>query len=225
MPWATRSQRSSRSRRLLLLAVIVEGLLVTVALVWIQLRGLSVELGALLPGLITGLAAAGLLAWANYLLLRVAPPVEPVEAIRRLYQEMLQPLFAKATPVEIIGISVAAAIGEELLFRGVLQRELGIVVASVLFGIAHIGGRTSVVFGVWVMVMGGALGVLVPLTGGVLASVVAHGVYDVLAISYMRWVKPRRVRNGETLEAVNGPYAAFPAVAVNSDVSGDEDES
>ena len=216
---------SGRSRRLLLLAFITEGLLFAVAVGWIRLRGLSVELGALLPGLIAGVAVASLLAWANSLLLKVAPPVEPVEAIRRLYRERLQPLFGKATLFEIIGISIAAAVGEELLFRGVLQSELGIGMASILFGLAHIGGRNSVVFGVWVMVMGGVLGILVPLTGGVLAAVVAHGVYDVLAMSYMRWVKPDRVRDGETLEAVIEPYSGFPVVADNSGLSGDEDEA
>ena len=216
---------SGRSRRLLLLAFVTEGLLLAVAVGWIRLRGLSVELGALFPALIAGLAVAGLLAWANYLLLRVAPPIEPVEAIRRLYRETLQPLFAKATPFEIIGISVAAAVGEELLFRGVLQSELGIAMASILFGLAHIGGRHSVAFGVWVMVMGGALGTLVPLTGGVLGAVVAHGVYDVLAMSYMRWVQPDRVRDGETLEVAIEPDSRFPIVVNNSGLSGDEDEA
>ena len=224
MPGVARNMSSGRFRRLLLLVFVTEGLLLAVAVGWIRLRGLSVELGALLPGLITGLAVASLLAWANYLLLRVAPPVEPVEAIRRLYRETLQPLFAKATPFEIIGISVAAAVGEELLFRGVLQSELGIGMASILFGLAHIGGRNSVMFGVWVMGMGGVLGTLVPLTGGVLAAVVAHGVYDVLAMSYMRWVKPDRVRDGETLEAVIEPYSGGPVIACNSGLSGDEDE-
>ena len=68
-----------------------------------------------------------------------------------------------------------------------MQSEFGMVVASVLFGLAHIGGRSSVVFGLWVVVMGFGLGWLAHATGGLLAPVVAHAAYDAAAISYIRW--------------------------------------
>ena len=173
--------------RLLVAALLGEALLASVALVWIWSRGLAVESGPLIPGLVFGIATAGALAVVNYALLWWAPSIGPVRSIRRLYVEMLRPLFAAATPVEVVGVSLAAGLGEELLFRGAVQTEMGLAAASVLFGVAHVGGRASIVFGVWVTLMGTVLGKLVDVTNGLLAPIVAHAVYDALAISYIRW--------------------------------------
>jgi membrane protease YdiL (CAAX protease family) len=173
--------------RLLVVALAGEGLLAGVALVWIRLRGLGVGVGDLMPGLWMGFGAALLLGLVNYMVVRLAPPIRPVQAIRRLYHETLRPLFAEVGPLEIVGVSVAAGVGEELLFRGAVQAEFGLVAASVLFGLAHISGRSSVVFGLWVAVMGFGLGGLAHAAGGLLAPIVAHTVYDAVAISYIRW--------------------------------------
>ncbi len=175
------------SSRLLVVALVGEGLLIAVALAWIRLRGLAVEPGDPVMGLVLGLGAAVLLALVNYAVLRLAPPIQPVRAIRRLYLETLRPLFATVRPLEIAGVSLAAGVGEELLFRGAVQTEFGVGVSSVLFGLAHIGGRRSVVFGLWVAVIGFGLGGLAHVAGGLLAPIVAHAAYDAMAISYIRW--------------------------------------
>ena len=57
-----------------------------------------------------------------------------------------------------IAVGVGAGIGEEWLFRGVLQPLIGSIVASVVFGIAHVGGRSMLPFGVWATAMGLVLG-------------------------------------------------------------------
>ena len=173
--------------RLLVVALAGEGLLTGLALVWIRLRGLAVGAGAPMTGLGMGLGVAALLALVNFVVLRVAPPIQPVRAIRRLYRETLRPLFATASSLEIVCISLAAGVGEELLFRGAVQAEFGVIVASVLFGVAHIGGRSSVAFGLWVIVMGFGLGGLAHAAGGLLAPMEAHAAYDAVAISYIRW--------------------------------------
>ncbi len=171
----------------MVVAVFGEGLLAGVAAFWIWLRGLPVEVGDPLVALSVGLSAAMALSLANYGLLRMAPPVRPVRAIRRLYLETFRPLFATAAPMEILVVSLAAGMGEELLFRGAVQAEFGLVVASVCFGLAHIGGRVWFVFGLWVVVMGLGLGGLAVVTGGLGASIVAHVVYDAAAITYIHW--------------------------------------
>lgn len=172
-------------RRLFLVALVGEGLLAGTAVVWIQLRGLAVGAGEPVIGLGLGLGTAVLLALVNYAVLRLAPPIQPVRAIRRLYRETFRPLFATVSPFEILGVSLAAGVGEELLFRGAVQAEFGLVVASVLFGLAHISSRGSVVFGLWVVVMGFGLGGLAYVAGGLLAPIVAHFVYDAAAINYI----------------------------------------
>ncbi len=173
--------------RLLVVAVVGETVLAAVAVVWIRARGLVVDLGDPGVGFGLGLGAAAVFAAVNYGVLRLAPPVGPVRAIRRLYFDTLRPVFATASGVDVAAVSLAAGLGEELLFRGAVQVEFGVVVASLLFGLAHVGGRGSLVFGVWVAVMGFGLGALAHVGGGLLAPVVAHAVYDAAAIGYIRW--------------------------------------
>ncbi len=173
--------------RLLVVALAGEGLLAGVGLVWMRLRGFPIGPGDPVAGLVLGLGASVVLAGVNYAVLRLAPPVRPVRAIRGLYREVLRPVFAQVRPLEVAVLSLAAGVGEELLFRGAVQAEFGLVVASAVFGLAHIGGRSSALFGMWVMVMGLGLGGLAHVTGGLLAPIVAHAAYDAAAISYMRW--------------------------------------
>ena len=173
---------------LLGLALGTELLLAVLAVLWTGYRGISLRAG---DGPWYGNASAGVLAAAafaigNYWLLRHAPPVPAVRAIRRLYRHTLRPLFAGAGPFEIAVIAVAAGIGEELLFRGALQPEVGLIPASLVFGALHMGGRGTLAFGCWVAVMGGLLGWLAVATGGLLAPIVAHALYDAAALVYIR---------------------------------------
>ena len=96
-------------------------------------------------------------------------------------------MFARIGLREVIVIAAAAGIGEELLFRGVLQPEIGLIPASLVFGVLHMGGRGTLAFGCWVAIMGAALGWLAAATGGLLAPIVAHALYDAAALVYIRW--------------------------------------
>jgi len=177
------------SSSLLRLALLGEGLLVLIALAWARWRGTSFVFGSTTEGVVVGCLAAAGLGAANLYLLCAAPEVPGVRSIRRLYVEALKPIFGNLSAIEIAVISLAAGIGEELLFRGAIQSELGLVAASVIFGLLHMGGNGTLAFGCWVMLMGGALGGLATWTGGLLAPIVAHAVYDAAAMSYIRWGK------------------------------------
>ena len=188
-----------RTRSLVLLALAGEGTLVVLALAWARWRGLPLEPGSVATGVVLGVVAAGGLALTNLFLLCYAPAVGPVESMRRLYVEVFKPLFGGVGLGSILAISVAAGLGEELLFRGVLQPELGLVTASVLFGMAHMGGSGTFAFGCWAGVMGAALGGLAIWTDGLTAPIVAHTVYDAAAMIYIRRGKecPAATREAE----------------------------
>ena len=129
------------TRSLVVIAVAGEGVLVVVALTWQRLRDVPLAAGDLWDGVAAGTATAVALALVNWYLLCGAPSLRPVTAIRRLYRDSLQPAFGGVGVVDVAVISVAAGIGEELLFRGVLQAEMGLVLASVIFGVLHTGGH------------------------------------------------------------------------------------
>ena len=112
---------------LLRLALAGELLLVLLALGWARYRALSLSVaaGPWPRDLAAGVAAAAALAIVNHGLLCRAPALRPVRAIRRVYRDLLKPAFAGIGAREVVVISLAAGIGEELLFRGVLQPEIG----------------------------------------------------------------------------------------------------
>ena len=181
-----------RAWSLLRLALIGEGLLVFIAFTWSWWRDTDFVFGGTAKGATYGLLMAAVLAVVNLYLLVRAPALPGVPSIRRLYVEVMQPVFANLSVTEIAVISAVAGIGEELLFRGVLQSELGLFSASVMFGLAHMGGGGTLAFGCWVMVMGGMLGILAIVTEGLLAPIIAHAVYDAAAMSYIRWDRNER---------------------------------
>lgn len=178
--------------RILLFAFLGEGALMLVGLLWVLWRDLPFEwsdASRVSPAAATaiGLLTAAGLAAIQFVMLRVVPERGPVRALRRLYRELLFPLFRASTPIEILTISALAGIGEEVLFRGAMQPEWGLIVTSLVFGLFHVGGRLTVALGIWAACTGALLGWLAIATGGLLAPIVAHIAYDALALSYLRW--------------------------------------
>ena len=176
-------------KRLLVLALCGEGVLVLVACSWTWFADLPLAFSAISisAALGVGILTAAAFSLLNYYLLRLAPAVLGVCSLRQMHREVFRPLFARVGVLEIAGISLAAGVGEELLFRGVLQPELGLIPASVLFGVLHIGGGRQIAFGVWAAICGGGLGILAQATGGWFAPTVAHVLYDAAALTYIRW--------------------------------------
>ena len=97
------------------------------------------------------------------------------------------PLFDRIRLWQIVVISLIAGAGEELLFRGVLQPVVGLAASSLIFGAVHVGGRGFVGYGVWAALIGMFLGWLATATGGLLSPIVAHAVYDALALAFIRF--------------------------------------
>jgi hypothetical protein len=178
-----------RGRELTLLAIGGESLLVAIAVCWWFYRGPSSwpTVVGWQEDTAIGLAVAVGLMGINYMLLMCGPDVLPLRPIRTLYRTILRPLFADVRLSDVAVISIAAGIGEELFFRGVLQPEIGLVAASIVFGLVHMGGRGTFAFACWVAVMGLALGMLANVSEGLVAPIVAHSAYDAAAIGYLRW--------------------------------------
>jgi membrane protease YdiL (CAAX protease family) len=173
-------------QRILLIALITQGGLVALAWWCARLLGLPSQWGTPARDATIGLVAAASLAAANYLLLTRAPDNWLVDGVRTTYRETIVPLFGGMHPLGVIVLGAAAGVGEEWLFRGVVQPLTGLVVSSILFGAAHVGSWRMLPFGVWATGMGVIMGALAIATGGLVAPMVAHGVYDMLALEYIR---------------------------------------
>jgi uncharacterized protein len=184
---ATSGEPAVLNRRILTVAVVGESLLAMAGWAWARLSGQPLHAGPVVPGILAGVAAAAALAALQYLLLRHAPDVGMVRGLRRLYRDTLRPLFGTLPPGAIAIISVMAGLGEEVLFRGPMLAHWGWLASSVVFGLCHVGGRETLPLGLWAAATGALLAWLAIATGGLLAPMVAHGLYDGLALSYIRW--------------------------------------
>jgi membrane protease YdiL (CAAX protease family) len=114
-------------------------------------------------------------------------PIGPLERLKRFFAEALTPLLGSRPDSDLALISIAAGLGEEMLFRGVLQAVLarwlgtweGLAAASLLFGLLHPISTTYVVVA---GLLGAYLGAVWILSGNLLVVVIAHAVCDYLAL-------------------------------------------
>jgi membrane protease YdiL (CAAX protease family) len=173
-------------RRVFGLALATQGLLIVGAWVASRVAQMTTPWGDPVRDSAIGLVAALGLAAGNFILLRHAPGNWLVTGVRAVYHDVLVPLFSGLSRPSIIVLGAAAGIGEEWLFRGVVQPALGLAASSLAFGLAHVGGVRMLPFGVWASIMGLIMGGLAIATGGLIAPIVAHGVYDMLALAYIR---------------------------------------
>lgn len=174
-------------RRLLPIVVLGEGILLATALAVAWGAGLPLSIGDPVVGVAWGVFAAVALAAINLVFLRTHGSGWPGGALRHVCRVIVRPLFEHVHLWHILLISVLAGLGEELLFRGVLQPIIGLPLASLVFGAVHVGGRGFVGYGVWAACIGALFGWLMVFTGGLLAPIVAHAVYDALALAYVRY--------------------------------------
>lgn len=179
------------------LAVLFEGGLLLFALLWAWILGVKpleqfqwkashVQLGILatIPMLV-------------FLSTHFREPFGSVTGMRDVHEQMLRPMFAQCTLWDFALISALAGIGEEVLFRGVIQRAMqegglsptwALIWASLLFGLAH---AITVSYVVFATVIGAWLGWLYQKTDSLLLVSIAHGLYDFIALVVLiRLVKP-----------------------------------
>jgi membrane protease YdiL (CAAX protease family) len=106
-----------------------------------------------------------------------------VRELQKFMREFLIPLFRNAPAGILFLVSLLAGVGEELLFRGVIQGGLdgvigstgALVVASVIFGAMHAVSRPYFII---TTLMGLYLGWLYLTTGNLLIPILVHFIYD-----------------------------------------------
>lgn len=175
-------------RQIVLLTIALEGGLALIAwfFAWvlgIRLWGaLDFSVGAVVLGMVLSLpVAAVVIAWTE-------GRWKGFDRIRRDFDLVIR-LFKRCTALDLFVIGMAAGIGEEALFRGVMQPYLGefmhplaaLACTSVVFGLVHPVSRDYIVFAA---LMGLYLGILQLWLDNLLVPMVVHGFYDFVALYY-----------------------------------------
>jgi membrane protease YdiL (CAAX protease family) len=127
-----------------------------------------------------------------------------LQPLKQSVDHEVVPLLMYSTLGDFLLISVAAGFGEELFFRGLLQRGLlqelqhldvayaqwiSIALASLIFGVCHWINRE---YALAAGIVGIYLGVLFFYSGNLLAPITTHAVYDFIAMWYLVILKGRQ---------------------------------
>ena len=121
-------------------------------------------------------------------------PLASLKELSRLVDQEVRPMFAGQSIFALFVAALCAGIGEELLFRWMLQA--GFTIALDFSGAAWVGlGIGAIIFGLmhWLTpayaiiagFIGAYLGIVMMLTGSLLSAIVAHALYDFVVLVYL----------------------------------------
>jgi membrane protease YdiL (CAAX protease family) len=103
----------------------------------------------------------------------------------------LRPAVQGASDGAIVAVATASAVGEELLFRGLLVPLIGIAASSALFGVLHqVGGRARWGWMAWAAIMGALFASVFVVTGSLLGPLVAHAAINHSNLRFLRDSEP-----------------------------------
>ena len=167
-------------------AALFYGALAVVAAIWNGLRDRGFAISGSIPlSFLLGFLAAVLTVALGVLVYRFVP------SMRQVADELAPTLVDGADKTSLILLSLFSGVGEEMLFRGAVQPEFGLVVAALAFGLVHIGpDRRYLVWTGWAVLAGFLFGFLYEFSGGLLAPVIAHVTHN--AATFLIWKRSRK---------------------------------
>lgn len=138
---------------------------------WFLSEALFVDFGI-------GLAVGGVTVGLSRLGLRI-------RQVKALADEF-SALLGKLTQRHVLLFAITSGVGEEALFRGVLQTEFGLPVATGLFAALHVGpSRKYLWWTGFALIVGLALGALCQWRGNLVGAIVAHATVNLLNLRYL----------------------------------------
>lgn len=190
-----------RSHQLVFRALLLEGVLLGIAIIWIVWQKIPLAATLTFTHGIAGISAGLILLGINYVLIEYGSRyIEFFRTIKQLIEHDISPLFRQVDFVSVLVIAIISGVAEELFFRGVLQTQYGIWVASLIFGLAHIWRKTAILYGIYAAVMGLLFGGMYLWSGSLWVPMIAHIVNNLVAIlyyvHYMLNMKKERLEKG-----------------------------
>lgn len=142
---------------------------------WWQDIPLRAPLTPTLHAGILGVIAGVLLLALNYVVIEYGARYSHIlRTLKSLVEADVSPLFRHVDLQTIVGIALISGVAEELFFRGVLQAQFGIWIASIVFGLAHVWKKTAIYYGIYAALMGLIVGNMYSLSGNLWVPILAH---------------------------------------------------
>jgi membrane protease YdiL (CAAX protease family) len=204
---AAEGEPAPNANHMLTAGVVFEGGLglLAIALGWLLAQPVLEAVRWDVSAVLWGVAAT--LPMLALLLLIERWPAGPLRGLKQLVDESLVPMFKDCRWWHLAVLSILAGWGEELLFRGLIQASLvewigvwpAVLVAGIVFGLAHPLSKSYVIVAA---AIGAYLGWVFVATENLLAPIIAHGLYDFIALVYLT----RAARASRILQCHNSRY-------------------
>lgn len=112
---------------------------------------------------------------AGLLLLGLWAAAERIFPLARDLEARLAQALGRLSSSEAFALALLSGFSEELFFRGAVQGTLGLVAATLLFGLLHSGpGKELRLWTLFALLAGGILGLLMQWRGNLLGPVAGH---------------------------------------------------
>lgn len=183
---------------LLVVTIVLEAALLLVAAVWIHFAHIELlptfayKVQPILLGVLTGCGTVAL----SFLCLTVGKRIPMFADLRKMSEEFLVPMMAKLNVFDMLVLSMISGFCEEVLFRGIIQAQLGIAGASILFGIFHDPTFRQKGYVLLATVAGLVLGYLYQSTGNLWSCITAHSLHNAISMLLLRYlIKPTTTKS------------------------------
>jgi membrane protease YdiL (CAAX protease family) len=174
-------------RQLLSRGVLVEGGFLGIALVWSFFGKIPLQdlLAPVFPHVWIGMGlGCGILGLSVVTLTYGPRYLGCCRRIKHLMEHEVAPLFRGFSIGSAGLLAIVSGVSEEVLFRGILQTQFGLVAASILFGVVHIWRKDAVSYGIYAAIIGVLLGGVYAVTQNLWGPIVAHTLNNFVAILY-----------------------------------------
>ncbi len=178
---------------LLNITIILEAFLLSAATVWSWVASLPLAPSmAPQPRLILiGSACGAAMALISFLLLWLGKSVGLLSHLRAIMLNEIAPLFVELTWADVLLVAIVSGFCEEVLFRGVIQSQCGLLATSIIFGLFHCPSLKHISYGLWAVSAGLVLGWLYQITGNLWVPIMTHMVSNAISLIFLRYgVKP-----------------------------------
>lgn len=185
---------------ILALSIVLEAALLLASVIWMQIGKIHLlprfqfDPGSLLWGLGLSLMTSTL----AIVLVLLGKRVKALSGLKKMSDEFLFPLVSVLNLSDIAFLSLLSGFCEEVLFRGIMQAQFGLLPASIIFGLFHDPTLKQKAYVILAMSAGFALGFLYQQTGNLWACILAHAVHNFVAMTALRYfIKKEEAGEGD----------------------------
>ena len=171
------------------ISIVLEAGLLLAAAAWINLGHVALleKFQFSAQAILWGLAAALLSTSVSLFCIVLGKRLSFLAELRKMNDEFLGPLVAMLSTLDILFLSVLSGFCEEVFFRGLMQQQIGLIPAAIIFGLFHDPVLKQKAYLLLAVLAGILLGYVYQYTGNIWSCITAHIVHNLVAMLALRY--------------------------------------